>query len=202
MNSAGTAATVASAISTLTRMKPPQGIRLLPGSLPPGGAPMPARGMPPDARCSARPACWHQPDDPNWMGTLMACVAGPGGGRRAASCQTVSLVRWTARASNPPAGPGASVAVPAGSAGSGRHGLRGPVMVWRAVAGQDDRGGAAGPEGCRGQRRAAAAAAAATGPSGCRCRWTRRRAGCAAGPVPAASSATVRAGGAWSAGAR
>jgi len=38
-----------------------------------------------------------------------AVVPGP-------SCQMVSLVRWTASASNPPEGPGASVAVPAGHA--------------------------------------------------------------------------------------
>ena len=58
----------------------------------------------------------------------MVCVAAhaapPG-----ASCQTASLVLWTARASHPPAGPGASVAVPGGSAGSGRHEPAGPVMV-------------------------------------------------------------------------
>ena len=41
----------------------------------------------------------------------------------------VSLVRWTARASNPPEGPGASVAVPAGRAGSDRHAAPAPVMV-------------------------------------------------------------------------
>jgi hypothetical protein len=62
------------------------------------------------------------------MGTFMACVArqvaepGP-------SCQTVSLVRWTASASQSPAGPAASVAVPAGSTGSDRHLAPAPVMV-------------------------------------------------------------------------
>src|SRR5690349_2652285 len=45
------------------------------------------------------------------------------------SCQMVSLVRWTASASYPPEGPGASVAVPAGRAGSDRHAAPGPVMV-------------------------------------------------------------------------
>jgi len=47
---------------------------------------------------------WHQPDDPNSMGTLMVRVAAhaapPGG-----SCQTVSLVRSTARASHAPVDP-------------------------------------------------------------------------------------------------
>jgi hypothetical protein len=40
---------------------------------------------------SGRRVCWHQPDDPNWMKTLMVWVAAqavwPGG-----SCQMVSLV--------------------------------------------------------------------------------------------------------------
>ena len=51
-----------------------------------------------------------------------AAVPGP-------SCQTVSVARWTANASNPPEGPGASVAVPAGSPGSDRHAAPAPVMV-------------------------------------------------------------------------
>src|SRR5215470_14437504 len=62
------------------------------------------------------------------MKTLMVWVAAhaapPGG-----TCQTVSLVPWTARASHPPAGPGASVAVPGGTAGSGCHERAGPGMV-------------------------------------------------------------------------
>ena len=41
----------------------------------------------------------------------------PGGSR-----QTASLVPWAASASHPPAGPGASVAVPGGSLGSARQG--------------------------------------------------------------------------------
>ena len=79
--------------------------------------------------------CWHQPDDPNPTGTLMVCVAAqvalPGASRQAAS-----LVRWTARATHPPAGPGASVTVPSGSAGSGRHAPAGPVSVspWLPVS--------------------------------------------------------------------
>jgi hypothetical protein len=60
------------------------------------------------------------------MGTLMACVlahtALPG-----ASCQTVSVERLTARASAAAPGPGARVAVPGGSGGSGRQGE--PVLV-------------------------------------------------------------------------
>src|SRR5690348_3530134 len=62
------------------------------------------------------------------MGTFMVWVArqpalpGP-------SCHTVSLVRWTASASKPPAGPGASVEVPAGRAGSDRHAAPAPVMA-------------------------------------------------------------------------
>ena len=88
------------------------------------------------------------------MGTLMACVvvqaAEPG-----ASCQMVSVVRSTASASSSaPAGPGARVAVPGGSAGSARHVAPGPAIALAAAAVQHDRGGAAGPEGCRGQRRA------------------------------------------------
>src|SRR5215467_754700 len=69
-----------------------------------------------------------QPDDPNSIGTLMVCVAAhappPG-----ASRHTASLVRWTARASHPPPGPGASVAVAGGSAGSRRHGPAAAAMV-------------------------------------------------------------------------
>ena len=60
-------------------------------------------------------------DEPYWIGTLMT----PHGGRQAAapgaSRQTVSLAWCTARASNPPAGPAVTVAVPAGTAGSGRQ---------------------------------------------------------------------------------
>ena len=84
-----------------------------------------AHDLPSDLAPAREPAGQNgrcaQPDDPNWMGTLMVCVAAHARARRARSCQTVSLVLWTARASHPPAGPGASVAVPGGSAGSGRH---------------------------------------------------------------------------------
>src|SRR5260370_40468364 len=59
------------------------------------------------------------------MGTSMTCALARAADR-GASCQTVILVRATASASNPPAGPAASVAVPGGSAGSARHGAPGP----------------------------------------------------------------------------
>ena len=42
----------------------------------------------------------------------------------------VILVRATASASNPPAEPAASVAVPGGSAGSARHRAPGPATAW------------------------------------------------------------------------
>ena len=58
------------------------------------------------------------------MVCVAAQVAPPGASRQAAS-----LVRWTARATHPPVGPGASVTVPGGSAGSGRHAAAAPVMV-------------------------------------------------------------------------
>src|ERR1035438_1965915 len=62
------------------------------------------------------------------MGTVMAWAAFQAG-EPGASCQMVSLVRCTASASIPPAGPGASVAVPAGSAGRVRHEVAVLVMV-------------------------------------------------------------------------
>src|SRR5258706_11512226 len=76
-----------------------------------------------------------QPDDSNWMGTLMVWafvqVARPG-----KACQIVSLVRWTARALIAPWGPAASVAVPGGRTGSFRHRWAGPVIVspWSPVS--------------------------------------------------------------------
>src|SRR6266516_31333 len=131
----------------------------------------------------------HQPDDPNWMKTLMAWVAAqavwPGGSR-----QTVSLVPWTARASHPPVRPGASVAVPGGGAGSGRHELAGPVMVaawFPLVTTATVRLGPA---------EADMSLVPCSGNGGDRTQWAplpvdqaaSRR---AAGPVPAASSAMV-----------
>jgi hypothetical protein len=89
-----------------------------------------ALALPPDASVSLIQATapWGQPDDPNWMGTVMAWVAAqvraPG-----VSCQMVSLVRWTARASQPPVLPGARVAVPGGRVGSGCQERAVPVMV-------------------------------------------------------------------------
>src|SRR5215831_3641702 len=71
---------------------------------------------------------WRQPDDPNATGTSMVWAAAHAAPPRG-SCHTASLVRWTARASHPPAGPGASVTVPGGSAGSCDHEPAGPVMV-------------------------------------------------------------------------
>src|SRR5260370_25799716 len=62
------------------------------------------------------------------MGTSMTCALAHAADR-GASCQTVILVRATASASNPPAGPTASVAVPGGSAGSARHGAPGPATA-------------------------------------------------------------------------
>ena len=62
------------------------------------------------------------------MGTLMVWVVAHVG-EPGVSCQMVSLVRWTASASNPPAGPGASVAVPGGGAGSVRQVAPVPAKV-------------------------------------------------------------------------
>src|SRR5262249_30666531 len=62
------------------------------------------------------------------MGTLMVCAAAHPAPPRG-SCHTASLVRWTARASHPRAGPGARVTVPGGSAGSCDHEPAGPVMA-------------------------------------------------------------------------
>ena len=68
------------------------------------------------------------------MGTLMTCVVVhpvvPG-----LSCQTVSLLPLTASASKPPPGPGASAAVPGGTAGSARQVVPGLLMVsaWPSV---------------------------------------------------------------------
>src|SRR5881392_340765 len=58
----------------------------------------------------------------------MVCAAAHAAPPRG-SCQMASLAPWTARASQPPAEPGASVAVPGGRAGSGRHAPAGPVMA-------------------------------------------------------------------------
>src|SRR6516164_2673108 len=58
------------------------------------------------------------------MAWVTAHAAPPCGSR-----QMASLAPWTARASQPPAGPGASVAVPGGRAGSGCHAPAGPVMA-------------------------------------------------------------------------
>src|SRR6516164_24169 len=63
------------------------------------------------------------------MGTVMtwavAQVRAPG-----ASCQMVSLARWTARASHPPLAPGARVAVAGGRTGSGRQERAAGSVVW------------------------------------------------------------------------
>ena len=64
------------------------------------------------------------------MGTLITWVlvhAAPPGG----SCQTVRVLAWTARASAWPPVPGASVAVPAGRAGSACHWLPAPAISRR-----------------------------------------------------------------------
>jgi hypothetical protein len=63
------------------------------------------------------------------MTWILAHVLPPG-----ASCQTVSVPPWTARASALPPGPGASVAVPGGSAGSGCHEDPVLVMIWPRCA--------------------------------------------------------------------
>ena len=63
------------------------------------------------------------------MGTLMTWAL-PHDVPRGARCQTVSVPRWTARASAAPPGPGARAAVPAGSGGSGCHRAPAPVMTW------------------------------------------------------------------------
>ena len=106
------------------------------------------------------------------MGTLMAWVLAqvvpPG-----ASCQTVSVLPWTARASAVPPGPGASVAVPGGSAGSGRQAAPGPVMIWPRLPlgmiaavppGPNDAEVSAAP--CERERRGQGPVAAVGGPGG------------------------------------
>src|SRR5271165_552550 len=69
-----------------------------------------------------------QPEEPYWIGTLITCVfvqlMWPG-----SSCQMVSVLRWAARALISPPVPGASVAVPAGSAGSAVHVVPPPVIT-------------------------------------------------------------------------
>src|SRR5215472_16644512 len=119
----------------------------------------------------------------------MVCVAAhappPG-----ASRHTASLVRWTARASHPPTGSGASVAVAGGSAGSRRHGPAAAAMVSASLPvsttateppGPGDADLSAAPcsgSGCDKAQRAPPSVDQAA---------SRR----AADPVPAASSAVV-----------
>ena len=123
------------------------------------------------------------------MGTLIVCtvvqVAAPGD-----ACQTVSVARCTASAVTAPPGPGASVTVPGGSAGSGCHWLPALVMVSprRPV-----RMTAAVPPG---PNDAEVRAAPRSGSGGESAQWPPLPADqavsrLAAGPVPAASSAAV-----------
>ena len=123
------------------------------------------------------------------MGTLMACAlahaADPG-----ASCQTVIVVRPAASASNPPAGPGASVAVPGGSAGSARHPAPGPATVSPRLPFSTIAAVPPGP------KEAEFSAASFSRSGGDRAQWLppsedQAASRVAAGPVPAASSATV-----------
>ena len=123
------------------------------------------------------------------MGTLMACAlaqaADPG-----ASCQMVIVVRLVASASNPPAGPAASVTVPGGSAGSSRHEVPGPATVWPRLPFSTIAAVSPGPKD------AELTAAPSSRSGGDRAQWLPLSADqaasrLAAGPVPAASSATV-----------
>jgi hypothetical protein len=120
------------------------------------------------------------------MGTLMACAlaqaADPG-----ASCQTVIVVRPAASASNPPTGPGASVAVPGGSAGSARHPAPGPATVSPRPPGSTIAAVSPGP------KEAELSAAPFSRSGSDRTQWLppsedQAASKLAAGPVPAASS--------------
>lgn len=118
------------------------------------------------------------------MVCVVAHVRAPG-----ASCQTVSLVPWMARASHPAVGPCASVTVPGGSEGSGRYGpaavrvsARFPVKVIAVVPAvpKDAEVSLARPSGRAGER-------VQWVPLSAEVAVSRR----AAGPLPAASSAVV-----------
>ena len=119
------------------------------------------------------------------MACALAHAADPG-----ASCQTVIVVRPAASASNPPAGPGASVAVPGGSAGSARHGAPGPATVSPRLPFSTIAAVPPGPKD------AELSVAPFSRSGGDRAQWLPLSADqaasrLAAGPVPAASSATV-----------
>src|SRR5580704_2010321 len=123
------------------------------------------------------------------MGTLMAWAlahaADPG-----ASCQTVIVVRPAASASKPPAGPGASVAVPGGSAGSARHPAPAPATVSPRLPFSTIAAVSPGP------KEAELSAAPFSRNGSDRAQWPppsedHAASRVAAGPVPAASSAAV-----------
>lgn len=123
------------------------------------------------------------------MGTLMACALAHAADP-AASCQTVIVVRPAASASNPPAGPGASVAVPGGSAGGARHPAPGPAMVSPRLPFSTIAAVSPGP------KEAELSAASFSRSGGDRAQWLppsedQAASRLAAGPAPAASSATV-----------
>ena len=119
------------------------------------------------------------------MTCALAHAADPGG-----SCQTVIVVRPAASAVNPPAGPGASVAVPGGSAGSARHGSPGPATVSPRLPASTIAAVPPGP------KEAELGVAPFSRSGGDRAQWLPLSADqaatrLAAGPVPATSSATV-----------
>ena len=119
------------------------------------------------------------------MACALAHAADPG-----ASCQTVIVVRPAASALNPPAGPGASVAVPGGSAGSARHGAPGPATVSPRLPFSTIAAVSPGPKD------AELGVAPFSRSGGDRAQWLPLSADqaasrLAAGPVPATSSATV-----------
>ena len=119
------------------------------------------------------------------MTCVLAQAADPG-----ASCQTVIVVWWTASASNPPAGPAASVAVPGGSAGSARHGAPGPAMASPRLPFSTIAAASPGPND------AELGAVPFSGSGGERTQWRplsedQAASRVVAGPVPAVSSATV-----------
>ncbi len=123
------------------------------------------------------------------MGTSMTCVSAhavdPG-----TSCQAVILVRSTASASNPPAGPAASAAVPGGSAGRARHGTPGPATASPRLPFSTIAAVSPGPKD------AELSAAPFSRSGGDRTQWLplsedQAASRLAAGPVPVASSATV-----------
>src|SRR4029077_16183936 len=107
-----------------------------------------------------------------------------------ATCQTVILVRFTASAVNPPAGPAASVAVPGGSAGSARHGAPGPAMASPRLPFSTIAAASPGPKD------AELGAVPFSRSAGDRTQWLplsedQAASRVLAGPVPAASSAIV-----------